>query len=208
METGRSLSNGMTWWDGKGFGFYPVSPQGVYGKEYFDRYVLQSKSSIGASLTRARIDLVEKYAGSDPIVDIGIGSGQFIQARGLNTFGYDVNPIAIRWLLDKGLWFDPYFINPQHASTWDSLEHMRVPSEFVGRIREILFISIPIFIDADHAMRSKHFRPDEHYWYFTRDGLVTWMGHQGFRLLEENKMETKIGREDIGSFVFKRRDIC
>jgi hypothetical protein len=58
--------------------------------------------------------------------------------------------------------------------------------------------------DAEHALRSKHFRPTEHYWYFSRDGLVFAMKGCGFALVAESNVETELGREDIGTFAFRR----
>lgn len=180
--------------------------EGQYDKAYFEKYVSYRQNTIGEKLMKARVDLVAKHASGD-VVDIGIGSGHFIDVRGRGTFGYDVNPVAIQWLLDRGLWWDPYFRDPDVVTCWDSLEHMSRPEAFVRCVTGAIFVSIPIFTDLKHIMRSKHYRPDEHFWYFTRDGLVGWMRRLGFSLLEENKMETDLGREDIGTFVFNRTEV-
>jgi hypothetical protein len=81
------------------------------------------------------------------------------------------------------------------------------PEAFLRCVRGMVFVSIPIFTDLDHIKRSKHYRPNEHLWYFTREGLVKWMHGHGFGLAEENRMETDLGREDIGTFVFHRTEI-
>jgi hypothetical protein len=54
------------------------------------------------------------------------------------------------------------------------------------------------------VLRSKHFRPQEHIWYFTREGLVNAMKACGFSLVAESDFETELGREDIGTFAFRR----
>lgn len=201
------MSNGLLWWPEEAIGFYPASAEGVYGRSYFDKYVGYAKTEMGLELTRRRIELVSRHAGEATIVDIGIGCGQFIEGRGVrNTFGYDVNPVGIRWLLDREVWWDPYSRDPENASFWDSLEHIRRPGDLLKRIKRIVAVSIPIFHDLDHVLRSKHFRPDEHFWYFTRGGLIACMKRRGFLLLEENWMEAELGREDIGTFVFSRCD--
>lgn len=197
----------LKWDENLGIGTLPANVSEVqYDRAYWDKYVSYRSNAIGKKLMMARADLVAKYAGDEDVVDIGIGSGHFIDVRKGKTFGYDVNPVAIRWLLDRSLWWDPYFRDPDHVTCWDSLEHMARPEALVRCVRTTVFVSIPIFRDADHAMRSKHYRPDEHFWYFTRDGLVGWMGRHGFRLSEENQMETDLGREGIGTFVFRRTD--
>jgi hypothetical protein len=155
---------------------------------------------------KARSDLVNRLYGDAQVVDIGIGSGHFIESRKVSTFGYDVNPVAIRWLLERDLWWDPYARDPDAITCWDSLEHLARPETLVRCVKNMIFISIPIFLDPDHVIRSKHYKPNEHFWYFTRDGLTEWMRRYGFSLVEENHMETNLGREDIGTFVFKR--IC
>jgi hypothetical protein len=195
----------LVWYEEIGYGYFPVHAGNPYDGGYFRKYQGYEETPMGKALTRARIDLVRRHAGSEVVVDIGIGSGQFVRERGLsNTRGYDVNPHAVRWLLERDVWFDPYFQDPPNASCFDSLEHMKKPDHFIERIQRFLFVSIPIFENREHAAASKHFRPDEHYWYFTRNGLVLWMKRQGFGLLEENHMEVELGREGIGTFVFRR----
>lgn len=201
-----SKATKFTWDDEQGFGHYPVELVGQYDKSYWDRYVSYRSSPIAEALMKARADLVARLYGDGPLVDIGIGSGHFMEIRGGRTQGYDVNPIAIRWLVDKNLWWDPYARDPEAVSFWDSLEHIQRPEVIVRCVRSMIFLSIPIFTDPEHALRSKHYKPQEHLWYFTRDGLMQWMRKQGFSLVEENRMETNLGREDIGTFVFRR--IC
>ena len=175
----------------------------LYGMGYWDEYVRRSATPMGKDITRCRIKLVDKWATPHGrVVDIGIGSGQFVETRGSGTWGYDVNPLGIRWLLDRGLWWDPWFRATPNATTWDSLEHMDRPELLLQRVQLRLFVSIPIFRDKAHALGSKHWKPGEHVWFFTRDGLVRWMKTWGFGLLEENRMEEALGRQDIGTFVF------
>jgi Methyltransferase domain len=194
----------LTWNDDLGIGYYPVELNGQYGHDYWSTYVSYRASAIAEPLMRARMDLVADFHGARPLVDIGIGSGHFIETRRSRTFGYDVNPMAIRWLLDRDLWWDPYSRDPEAVSCWDSLEHMGRPEALLRCVRNFVFLSIPIFEDLKHVRRSKHFKPSEHFWYFTRRGLVSWMKSAGFELVMENSMETDLGREDIGTFVFKR----
>jgi hypothetical protein len=122
------------------------------------------------------------------------------------TTGFDVNPAGFAWLCDRGLAADPYH-SPQAAVTlFDVIEHMPDFVPLLDNVRRWLFISTPIFRGPQHALASKHFRPLEHCWYFSRNGLVRIMRALGFELIEENTEETAIGREDIGSFAFKRKD--
>jgi hypothetical protein len=69
-----------------------------------------------------------------------------------------------------------------------------------------VFVSIPIFKDSDHILKSKHYRKDEHYWYFTDSGFKYFMDINGFDFIESNTMESELGRESIGTYVFKARN--
>lgn len=136
------------------------------------------------------------------MLDIGIGSGLFVETCP-NCYGHDINESAIAWLIDKGKYRSP-LKGANSMTFWDSLEHIHDPTVQLTGIKEYAFISCPIYEDSDHILRSKHFRPDEHCWYWTDEGLKIFMWAFGFTCIERNQMETDIGREDIGTYVFKR----
>ena len=83
-------------------------------------------------------------------------------------------------------------------------EHIDRPEIAVAKAERWVFVSVPIFEDGDHVLRSKHFRPDEHIFYWTHDGLIKWFAQQGFKLVEYNTCESALGREGIGSYAFER----
>jgi Methyltransferase domain len=155
---------------------------------------------------RARCEFVERhYRGS--LIDVGIGSGAFIEMRGhrqRTTYGYDINPAGVKWLEERMLLVDPHLVSFGAMTLWDVLEHVADYRSLLRNVREWLFVSLPIFRDAAHVLRSKHFKPQEHFWYFTRDGLVYAMQQCGFLLVSDSSAETDLGREDIGMFAFKR----
>jgi len=201
LSTSRFQRHDKLVWYDIGVGWYPVSA-GIkpYDRAYFERYRRQAASDIGRALMQARVEFVARHYDGF-LCDVGIGSGAFIELRG-QTCGYDVCPTAIDWLKARHLWVDPYRVSFSAMSLWDVLEHIPAFWLLLRNVEQWLFVSLPIFADAKHALRSKHFRPDEHCWYFTRDGLVQMMRCLGFHLVEENDSETKLGREDIGSFAF------
>jgi hypothetical protein len=194
----------LEWYPKLGYGYDPTEVADPYGQAYWDRYASYRSSPIAAVLMQARTDLVRRFHGDGWLVDVGIGSGHFLETRGAGTFGYDVNPIAIRWLLDRDLWWDPYARDPEAVTLWDVLEHMKRPENLLSCVKRLAFVSIPIFENRDHALRSKHYKPGEHLFYFSRDGLLKWAGKQGFRMALENRMESDLGREGIATFVFER----
>lgn len=202
-ENPTHYKSGLMWWPSEGRGYYPVR-RPIYDGEYFKKYVGYSKTDMGRALTEARVKLVNRYVEQkEPVIDIGIGCGHFVENRQPGTFGYDVNPDGIRWLLRNDLWWDPYQTPPRVVTMWDSLEHMPFPEDLLKRV-SFAFVAIPIFKGPEHCQESKHFRKDEHYHYFTHEGFIAWMEKLSFQLVEHNTVEEKIGREDVGTYVFKK----
>jgi hypothetical protein len=197
---GQLQDKNLAWFEEVGIGFYNVTEQ-PYDAAYFEKYKAMAETPIGKALNKARVDLVNKFT-DDEVLDIGIGSGAFVKARP-KTYGYDINPAAKAWLANNKLLKNP--IKPTNSLTfWDSLEHIHDPKNLLESAKQYVFVSCPIYKDLKHLLGSKHFRKDEHCWYWTEKGVVNFMQHYGFKLVEKNWQETEIGREDIASFVFKR----
>jgi hypothetical protein len=201
----RSEAPELVWWPESGMGWYPVADtEAPYDQAYFERYRAMAETEIGRRLNGLRVRLFRRWnTGPVDVVDVGIGSGAFLQLLGRGAWGWDVNPAAVDWLERRGLLRNPY----EGCSTvtcWDSLEHLADPAALVAAVRERLFVSLPIFTGPDHVLRSRHFRRDEHVWYWTRDGFIAWLARHGFRTVEHSTMESLAGREDIHSFVAER----
>lgn len=197
----KLIKDNLVWFPELGIGYYSVSNK-PYNSDYFKKYQAYAETEMGKNLTKARIDLVSKYT-NDNIVDVGIGSGQFVIEH-WNAFGYDINIEAIKLLESKNLYRCLYSGLHSSATFWDSLEHIENPEEAINHIKKFVFISIPIFIGYYDVLSSKHYRKNEHYWYFTEAGLIKWFLINGFECIESNKMEADLGRENIGTFVFRR----
>lgn len=196
--------DGLVWLPEKGMGFYPVDPEDEpYDEDYFRKYQEYAATPRGRAITSARVDLVAAHHAGE-LVDVGIGCGDFIQARGPETYGCDVNPVGVRWLHERGLYRDPYHGSVEAVSLWDVLEHLPFPAALLANVRTWVFTCLPVFRDDRHLLASKHFRKDEHRWYWTREGLLEWFGAHGFRCVEESDSETQLGREDIRTFAFRR----
>jgi len=182
-----------------------------YGKKYFDYYQGLKGTAISQCLNEKRTLLLSQYR-SPLNLDIGVGSGEFIEAyeaRGGDSLGYDVNPFGIDWLCNRNIFFDPYGADSDRvfdsATMWDSLEHLPSPSCLLKMLRaELIFISIPLINDLRSLFNWKHYKPNEHLYYFSESGLEFFMDANGFQLLEKSRMEESCGREDIGTFVFER----
>lgn len=207
LQSWDSCPQKLHWFDRYGFGFYPVrGGRAPYDRAYFDKLAGYAETNLGRGLMRARVAMVARHY-SGTLVDYGSGCGAFIEERSkwrANTLGWDVNPVSVEWLDRRGLLFDPNLQPVDALSMWDVLEHIADFRHLLANVNRWLFVSLPIFRDADHVLGSKHYRPDEHFWYFTRDGFVDVMRGFGFTLAEENKKEIELGREDISSFAFTR----
>lgn len=205
---GRWASEGLVWLPERGMGYFPVSEQ-PYDQEYFAKYQGYATTDLGRAITRARVDLVNSYVGDETaqvrVVDVGIGCGDFVASRGGETYGFDINPAGIEWLVSRGRWLDPYSNEVYAVTLWDVLEHIPDPGPLFENVLQYVFVSLPIFTDARHVLSSKHFRRDEHCWYWTRDGLIAWMAEHRFGCVEHNTTESLLGREDVHTFVFGRR---
>jgi hypothetical protein len=174
------------------------------GENYFDHYSALDGQQIGRQLYAGRVGLVNKYVPDVPVLDVGVGSGEFIKSRA-NTFGTDVNPKAREWLSAQGLLRDDF--GEFGAFTfWDVLEHIDAPNEMFQRMpeRAFLFTSLPIFADLTRVRKSRHYKPGEHLYYWTEPGFIDWMAQYRFRLLEKSSFETQAGRDSIGSYAFVR----
>lgn len=177
-----------------------------YDVNYYEKYVRYESTEIATKLNEGRRNITEKYCKT--ILDIGIGSGEFIKSSKIKIYGYDINPVAIQWLKEKSLFQDPYQNMPHvdGLTFWDSLEHIPNPNELLSLVNsgQYAFISIPIFNDLKYVKKSKHYRPNEHYYYFTKNGMIKYMTDSNFSLIEIDDFETRAGREEILTFVFKK----
>lgn len=196
----------LVWWPEFGMGYYPVTAgPGVYDAAYWQKYVEMDATLMGVLLTTARVEMVQRYW-QGTVVDVGIGAGAFVQARQAvgRTLGWDVNPLGVAWLAERGLLQDPTQVTGRVALTfWDCLEHIPEPGPLLD-LASWVFVSLPIFQGPDHVLRSRHYRQTEHCWYWTRQGFLNWMQRQGFECVDHNTQESLLGRQDIDSFAFKR----
>jgi hypothetical protein len=177
-----------------------------YDKHYFETYVRLENTEIARKLNEGRTSLTEKYC--DKLLDVGVGSGEFIKSSNVRVLGYDINPVAVKWLKKEGLYADPYAKMPavKGITLWDTLEHIPNPAELLSRINRdcYLFVSLPIFDNLLGVRQSKHYKPDEHYYYWTASGLIDYMKEHSLELVEISDHETRAGRESILTFVFLR----
>jgi len=213
----------------------PEAKIDIYNESYSENFERISDCARGRALNSARREFVERHH-VEGIIDIGVGSGAFMseweaggversgcEAMGTDTilrngtaYGFDVADIAVNRLLNKNRFVDPReFVNgdgvviPREIcalTMWDSIEHMEDPNEFLKCNHEWIFLSTPIYEGAEHCIRSHHYKPGEHIWYFTERGLIGYMLDHGYEMIERSRFEERFGRKDIGSYAFRIKD--
>lgn len=196
-SSGTAMNSKFVWDDHLQMG-KSLAPPIEYGSGYWEYYRELDNTEMAKHLTRARVDMVRKHWDGQ-VVDVGIGGGRFVTE--MDCMGFDVCPDAIKWLIQGRRFSTP---SVEAVTCWDSLEHMKDPVGFVSGITKWVFVSMPIYENKKHCLNSKHYKPGEHIWYWTHDGLVRWFRRCGFELIEYNDMESQIGREGILSYAFKR----
>ena len=200
-----SLPHGLTdtflWSSEQGRGYHS-RPAMRYEGAYFAHYQKLDETQMGSLLTKACLELVEKYTKASQGVDIGIGGGRYVKESWGN--GYDVCDDAVAWLERTGSYTDPYVAPVSHVTCWDSLEHIPEPEKLLANVRDWLFVSLPLCESPEEWQSSKHYKPGEHLHYWSLQGFISWCASLGFECVEVNHAETELGREGITSFAFKR----
>jgi hypothetical protein len=178
-----------------------------YDQSYFDTYLNRRGSEIAVKLNKGRVSFSHQFCNC--LLDIGIGSGEFIEHCHAKMYGFDINPIGVEWLNKRHMFVDPYVNQPDDIegwTMWDTLEHVREPQELFMHVRpgQYLFTSLPILSDILSVRQSKHYKPNEHYYYFTSAGFIRFMTDSGFSLKAVSDMETVAGRDSIYSYAFRK----
>lgn len=187
-------------------GYLP--PDGHLKDDYFEYYNRLADRQETELLYNIRHKVCDDYAHGLPILDFGVGSGDFIKRRpdGVSVKGFDIDPLAVDWLKENGYWLDFYKEGniPECVTFWDSLEHLPNVKDVVNKCPKLIICAIPIFLGYEDILKSKHFRPNEHIWYFTKLGFENFMESLGFTLIMVKNLEQLAGRESIYTFVFRR----
>jgi len=197
--------NNFIWIPKKEIGYYPIEHQ---KRDYFDIYLKLEDTTIGKKINEFRINLVNRYCNGF-VLDVGIGSGIFLRKR-KKCIGYDIDSKAIKYLKENDMYFDIYAHNFNNKNIigvtfFDSFEHLKTHDIILDKIqKQTIFISIPIFSGLDDILNSKHFKPNEHYWYFTKTGFINYMKHKKFKICEIRDDEIKLGRDNILTFVLRK----
>jgi hypothetical protein len=175
-----------------------------YDDSYFDKYSEYEKTDLGKKLNDWRVKLVNRFC-SGKVLDIGIGCGSFLKQRG-NCFGYDVCKKAVDWLRENDLFLSPYngdLSQIECVTFFDSFEHIDDLDLIMSRVKsKKIIISIPVFTSRSNAVSSRHFRPNEHFHYFSINALMAYMRSHDQRCIWVSDYESELGRDSIITFCF------
>lgn len=173
-----------------------------------------SETDAGKQINAFRIKWVLDHAGPRvSLLDYGSGDLTFLSLARLSHWpeahGYDIceDDLVKYALRDLG-----HGSHSRHHAVcfWDSLEHLDNPMEALALADAWVFVTIPIMPNSVNPARLpewKHYKPGEHFWYFTRRGIVSFMREAGFTMTDVSEEECEYGREDIATFAFLRREI-
>lgn len=168
--------------------------------EYNVDYVINSYCTYGErveKLSLIRYDYLISVLNFIPnsILDVGYGSGNFLKTCKLNIehcYGNDITgyelPPGVEFVED---------ITKEYYDVicfFDSLEHF-VDISFVKDLKcKYIYISVPEchYINDEWFLNWKHFRPNEHIYYFDRFSLTNFMREHGFHLIAFSNIEDSI----------------
>lgn len=180
-----------------------------YDDSYWKKVEAYEGTEIAIAINDARCDFVQDvFPGATSLIDVGAGTGDFIRTavkRGIKAMGFDVMKKSNEALVRMHAYSTNISAFPV-VTMWDTIEHMDMPELRLNNIPKngYLFVSIPIFENLDSVRASKHYRPGEHLYYFTKDGFIQWMKMRSFRLIAVSDHEVRCGRESIVAFAFKK----
>jgi hypothetical protein len=204
-----------------------------YDVEYFEKLKGYEGTDIEKVLNDGRIKIVYESILNHldspfcTLLDFGCGACTFLtkmknnattikQLRNIRLFGYDINVYSRDELDNLQIpYFNPFYNTNRDElrfinifTFFDSIEHLAEPWHIFDLIPDgaIAIVSIPIFkdISPEGIKSSKHYRPDEHFWYFTERGFKGFMAYYKLMCLGVYNNEIQAGRENIYTFVFKK----
>lgn len=180
-----------------------------YDETYFDRYANRSQTVMGHRLTLFRRAYVECFTNAeDAILDYGSGYGNLVVEDTTGRwFGYDIMPESRKRLGDR---LDCEISKYNAVCFFDVLEHFPNPIDILGKIKlgAKVFVSMPLWSgwnDVFNIVHWRHWRPNEHLMYASFDGLLSLMQANGFVKLDNNMIESSLGRLDIHTFCFHKQ---
>ena len=172
----------------------------IYNLDYWEK-MLRQNSATAEHICKIRWDFVREI---EPklVLDYGCGPGWFRAFR--PSFVEEMDTYDIAPWPQTGIRHERYEL----ITFWDVLEHIRYLSSLDEIFAKTKYIatSLPIRPKNKKLVGWKHYKPGEHFHYFSRESLQGFFNSKGFKLIKEGTPEVECGiREDIGTFLFRRK---
>jgi len=178
-----------------------------YGDDYFETYQKRSKTEMGRKLLVFRRAYAECFCDpNDKILDYGTGHADLVLSdNNSKWFGYDIMEKSKARLGEK---YDDKIEEYEAVCFFDVLEHFQDPSKILDRVKNKLFVTIPLFDNWDDLQSIKHWKhwkPGEHLFYASPEGFKKFVESQGFKTIDQNTVESSLGRDDSFTYFFQKR---
>jgi len=164
----------------------------IYGKMYLEKYKQLATTPLSRKIHLARWNLIYKYLKFGVILDYGCGPNTFNSYAPVEytVFGYDINPECKQSKIPE--------VNFNAVTFWDSLEHIHNFYNEIEKLKpDYLFISTPNLKSVKNGIIDwKHYRPQEHIYYFDIDSLIVILANLGYKILESNYIEGQLRDPD------------
>lgn len=171
----------------------------LYDEQYFRKYLNYPVTEIA----KLRVNEIKKFIAphTGAVIEIGYGTGNFLMEMkryGYKPYGVEINRYA--WLHTREIQEIPR-LGPWPESDcvafFDSLEH----SQEILTYLHLAFKSSPLVCISvpDTGNRNlvdfhkwRHYRPDEHFWYFNEKTLTKLLSSFNFILLNSSHVEDQM----------------
>lgn len=164
----------------------------IYDAAYYAHLAEREKSKVGIDLISSRVACAS-LTPFDRYVEVGPGAGGFGRwlKSAFNFVKYEAVDRNTPW---------PTPSKDALVVAWDSIEHMEAlePLRGWGGI----LLTVPVEDDESAWLKSRHYKPGEHIWYFTPNGLVRVMVRLGYRLSWFTRSEEMFGRREVCRALF------
>lgn len=169
-----------------------------YDLDYWE-IMLRQNSKTAEQISSIRWDFV-KPANASTVLDFGSGVGWFraFRPRGMTVFTYDIASYPQTDIPQD-------FVFCDLVCLWDVLEHIpdfSVIDRFLINTKFVA-VSLPVVRKDTSILDWKHFKPQEHLHYFTKDILDALFKRWLFSPIEKGMPECP-PRKDILSVLYKR----
>lgn len=189
----------------------------VYANGYAENYYNLIGTEKGDKIVAHRAETLTRLTSRMSIMDFGCGTGVLIrEARklGLNMFGYEPMPSfrTVHHRLGVEQWVqtdlrDAASMGMEFMTFFDSFEHLDRPDKILELFKpKMILLAIPIFYGKlEEGLTSwKHYKPKEHVWYFTPEGLTNMLQAHGYVPTGFSTEECNLGRLDSITVVARR----